>query len=188
MEAKGCADALVVSIHQGVEYSAYTDRASRKLAKAVVEAGADIVVCHHSHVVQAYERVKNSLVFYGLGNFLLDINECWRPAAASTLALRMELEGGKIRKVKIEPVVLNEEWQPSMADLDSELAIRTKVERLSLLLQTRFGRTINDLAAFHTWTRLHFRALWGMVRREGISKTTRYYRGRVKEKLSPFWD
>jgi len=186
-EAKGCADVLVVSIHQGVEYSAYTDRASRRLAKAVVEAGADIVVCHHSHVVQAYERVKNSLVFYGLGNFLLDINECWRPAAACTLALRVELEGGKIRRVKMESLVLNEEWQPSMADLVLASAIRTKVDRLSLLLQTQFGRTINDLAAFHTWTGLHFRALWGMVQREGVSKTTRYYSGRVKDKLSTFW-
>jgi len=39
-------------------------------AFAAEEKGIDLIVGHHPHVAQGVERVGNSLIFYGLGNFL----------------------------------------------------------------------------------------------------------------------
>ena len=47
---------------------------TRKLYKNFLKWGVDIVVAHHPHTVQGYEKVKNKMIFYSLGNFVFDTN------------------------------------------------------------------------------------------------------------------
>ncbi len=69
-------DALVVSVHWGVEGCFEPTPRQRRLALAVVEAGADLVVGHHPHVLQPIEAFRvgdrRALVAYSLGNFVFD--------------------------------------------------------------------------------------------------------------------
>lgn len=62
-------DTLVVFLHWGVEaIGCATDR-QKALARALVDAGADIVVGSHAHVLEGGGRLGTAFVGYGLGNF-----------------------------------------------------------------------------------------------------------------------
>jgi len=62
-------DFLVVSLHWGYEYELLPLPVDRELARRAVEAGADLVVGHHPHVMQAVETYRQKRIFYSLGNF-----------------------------------------------------------------------------------------------------------------------
>ena len=63
---------IVLIIHGGEEFSDVPLPTVREKYLQLLNLGADIVVGHHPHVVQPYERVGNGIVFYSLGNFIFD--------------------------------------------------------------------------------------------------------------------
>jgi poly-gamma-glutamate synthesis protein (capsule biosynthesis protein) len=69
--AKAQVDVLVVSFHWGNEYSP-ANAHQQALAHAVIDAGADIVVGHHPHVMERVEEYNGKPIFYSLGNFIFD--------------------------------------------------------------------------------------------------------------------
>lgn len=62
---------VVLLLHWGgrVEGGLYPDWDQPKLARKLIDAGADLIVGHHSHTVQPYEVYKGKYIFYSLGNF-----------------------------------------------------------------------------------------------------------------------
>ena len=71
------AEAVIVSIHWGYEYETRVDPLQREMARALVAAGADLILGHHPHVVQTLEPLtkpdgRQALVAYSLGNFVFD--------------------------------------------------------------------------------------------------------------------
>lgn len=65
-------DLVVVSIHWGNEYESQPDTQTTLLARKIIDAGADVILGHHPHVLQPVERYKKGLIFYSLGNFIFD--------------------------------------------------------------------------------------------------------------------
>jgi AmmeMemoRadiSam system protein B len=63
---------LVVNIHWGVEYSTEPTKAQTELAHDIIDAGADVIIGHHPHVVQTVEDYNDGLIVYSLGNFISD--------------------------------------------------------------------------------------------------------------------
>jgi len=70
--ARAQADVVVVSLHWGVEYARQPQESQRRIARRLIEAGADLVIGHHTHTPQPVERYKNGLIAYSLGNFVFD--------------------------------------------------------------------------------------------------------------------
>lgn len=68
--AKEAADFVVVSFHWGIHFrpKPLADY-QRTVALAAIEAGASVIFGHHTHLVQAVEKYKDAIIFYGLGNF-----------------------------------------------------------------------------------------------------------------------
>lgn len=66
------ADVVIVSMHAGVEYSATPNRPQTEFARAAIDAGARIVVGHHPHVTQSWQRYGPGVIFYSLGNLVFD--------------------------------------------------------------------------------------------------------------------
>jgi poly-gamma-glutamate synthesis protein (capsule biosynthesis protein) len=66
------ADYRILSIHYGLEGRVRTDakQISEWRRQAALKDGIDMIVGHHAHVVRGVELAGNSLIFYGLGNFL----------------------------------------------------------------------------------------------------------------------
>lgn len=69
---KRAADFVVVSVHWGQEYMRFPDNLQVERAHALADAGADLVLGHHPHVLQPVECYKGSIIFYSLGNFIFD--------------------------------------------------------------------------------------------------------------------
>ncbi|MFP4515054.1 MAG: CapA family protein [Parcubacteria group bacterium] len=65
-------DIVVVSPHWGVEYESRARESQVRLAHKMIDAGADMVIGHHPHVIQNYEIYKEKPIFYSLGNFIFD--------------------------------------------------------------------------------------------------------------------
>ncbi len=63
---------VVVNIHWGTEYEHQFRPQQQAVAHRLIDAGADIIVGHHPHVVQGVERYAGKLIFYSLGNFIFD--------------------------------------------------------------------------------------------------------------------
>ena len=67
-------DFVIVVFHFGTEYDAVPTEQQRALAAAAADAGASLVIGHHAHTLQPWERRGNALILYGLGNFVFDLD------------------------------------------------------------------------------------------------------------------
>ncbi|HEU0035423.1 MAG TPA: CapA family protein [Kofleriaceae bacterium] len=63
-------DLVIVQVHWGIQYSDVPEKWQVAAAHAFIDAGADAVIGHHPHVLQAIERYRGGLVAYSLGNFV----------------------------------------------------------------------------------------------------------------------
>ena len=70
--ARARADAIIVSMHAGTEYSPRANAQQVAFAHAAIDAGASVVVGHHPHVTQPWERYGQGVIFYSLGNLVFD--------------------------------------------------------------------------------------------------------------------
>jgi poly-gamma-glutamate synthesis protein (capsule biosynthesis protein) len=70
--ARRRADAVIVSLHWGIEYARQPQESQRRIARRLIKAGADLVLGHHTHTPQPVERYRNGLIAYSLGNFVFD--------------------------------------------------------------------------------------------------------------------
>jgi len=70
--ARSQVDFLIVFTHWGVEYVLQENAHQRYMARLAVDAGADLVVGAHPHVVEPYEVYHGKPIIYSLGNFVFD--------------------------------------------------------------------------------------------------------------------
>ena len=82
------ADIIVACMHWGEEYYYVPNQDQIIIARAAIDAGADIVYGHHPHVLQKIEEYKDGIIFYSLGNFSFGGNNS--PADKDTAILQQE--------------------------------------------------------------------------------------------------
>ncbi len=100
-EAAGKCDLLAVSIHWGNEYQNKPTRRQKDVAEAAIEAGADLIIGHHPHVLQGVGSYQGVPILYSAGNFVFDQREGER-MESSVFHLRfVEGEGWHIRIVPV---------------------------------------------------------------------------------------
>lgn len=104
-KAKNNADLVLVHIHWGLEYDSGYHPRQQDLAHALVDAGADIVIGHHPHVLEPVEVYKNSVIFYSLGNFIFD--QGWSRTRESVL-VQYKLQPNGQARIEINPILIRE--------------------------------------------------------------------------------
>jgi poly-gamma-glutamate capsule biosynthesis protein CapA/YwtB (metallophosphatase superfamily) len=109
--AAGEADLVVVSLHWGAEYLPAPDDSQREIARGLLEAGADLVIGHHPHVMGAVGSYDDGLVAYSLGNFVFD--QPFSRETAQGLILYALLDGTGLKQVRLVPVYI-EAGQPAV--------------------------------------------------------------------------
>ncbi len=68
-------DYLIILYHGGIEYFQYPTQELRRKCRKMVECGADLVCCQHSHCIGTIEEYKNSTIVYGQGNSVFGYRE-----------------------------------------------------------------------------------------------------------------
>jgi hypothetical protein len=62
-------DILIVALHKGIVHTpALLAPYERPIAHAAVDAGADIIIGHHAHIIKGIEIYRKKPIFHGLGN------------------------------------------------------------------------------------------------------------------------
>jgi poly-gamma-glutamate synthesis protein (capsule biosynthesis protein) len=61
-------------MHWGIELDAIPYERQTSVARALVDAGADVVIGAHPHVVQSFEYYNGKPIIYSIGNFLFNAN------------------------------------------------------------------------------------------------------------------
>ena len=92
---KGQCDYVIVLYHGGKEHYRFPSPYLQKVCRKLVDKGADLVVCQHSHCIGAYEKWKSGQIVYGQGNFLFDHSESkyWQTSLLIDVNLRKSAEG-----------------------------------------------------------------------------------------------
>lgn len=99
--ARQVSDVVIVMPHWGPEDVPMPNWSQRDLARVAVDAGADLVVGNHTHVVQAVQEIDGVQVFYGLGNFVFDQN--WDLHHQQGVILVAAFEGTELVEYQLIP-------------------------------------------------------------------------------------
>lgn len=114
-EAKEVADFVVVYIHWGMEGDTWLEPYQLASGKQFIDAGADVVVGDHPHVLQGIEFYNGKPIFYSMGNYwfssaarytmLLNVNLTRDDTGATGVSYSLTpawTEGGKVSTVSDE--------------------------------------------------------------------------------------
>ncbi len=148
-QSSNSSDLQIAYVHWGTEYSLIQSEEQRQFAEMLVEAGADVVIGHHPHVVQGIERIEGSPVFYSLGNFIFD--QYFNQSVREGLVLALKDISGEL-SIELLPVSsANSLAQPSfMSEADGLTFLTSLSERseknLDISIKNRNIALINKLA------------------------------------------
>ena len=116
--ARRLADLVIVSVHWGVEYARSPAKEQVDWARQMIDAGADLVVGSHPHVVQPLEEYRGHWIAYSLGNFVFD--QPW-PITRQGLMLKVTVNGKRITRVVPMPTTIDE-MQADLAEIKTQPA------------------------------------------------------------------
>lgn len=103
-ELKKECDFLIVIYHGGKELYQYCTPNLQKICHSIVKAGANLVVCQHSHCIGCFESYDNSTIIYGQGNFIFDCDgdDLWNRLTKEGLLIKVDLSSFSIEYVKYQ--------------------------------------------------------------------------------------
>lgn len=106
--ARPLTDVLIVCLHWGVEYATRPQRQQVELAHRMIDAGADLVVGGHPHVVQPCELYKGKWICYSLGNFIFDQHD---RATHHGIMLKVTLTDKRVTDATTIPITVDGSYQ-----------------------------------------------------------------------------
>ena len=134
--ARTQADLVIALFHWGEELSSAPTKSQRFLAHAAADAGADLVVGHHPHVLQGLEVRGKCIIAYSLGNFLFPSH---REKTRQTLILAYTPEARGRAKVQVIPCVIDD-FKPRLATEKERGPALARVRELCVGLGTTVSK------------------------------------------------
>ncbi|MDR6878965.1 CapA family protein [Bacillus sp. 3255] len=133
-KAKAQADLVVVVAHWGVERADRPDKNQTDLAHRYIDAGADLVVGGHPHVLQGIEQYKGKWIAYSLGNFIFTTNH--NPKTWETVIMEASCSKDQSCDIHLVPVLtkfalptpMNEEDGTKLFQRLSQISIGSKID------------------------------------------------------------
>lgn len=135
-------DAVIVLYHGGIEHYIYPSPLLQKKCRKMVEAGADVVLCQHSHCIGTHERYNNGEILYGQGNSCFGYrkgNDMWNHG----LLARIEVWSSG---VKVHYDVLE-----TVEDGSVKMASPEVTKRILSQLELESGKLSNDEFLTTSW-------------------------------------
>lgn len=142
-QARARADVVVLSMHWGIHFvpSVIADY-QREVAYAAIDAGADLILGHHAHILKGVEIYRGKPIFYSLCNFAVDLpmdaahaasrgfreiqklHPNWEPDFESsynfpadsrrTVVVKCTIAGGALRRTVVLPAYVSRQSQPEI--------------------------------------------------------------------------
>lgn len=145
------ADYVVVSFHWGREKTETLRPYQPRLAHAAIDAGADIVLGHHPHILQAIEKYKQGLIIYSLGNYVFG---SYSQDARNSVVARITLHDGNYHSAELTPInVLNTQvvFQPRPLKDEAAADVIRHINQLSASNNTQLT-LYKHKGYLHSWS------------------------------------
>lgn len=141
IKAEEGVNAVVLTFHAGREYSKNRNEKQQDYARYAVDAGADLVIMHHPHVVQGMSVLSERTVLYSLGNFCFGGNK--RVRALETLIAQVKMtfdDDGAYLGQQVTLYAANVSGDPAKNDYQPRLVTGDAAKKVMSLLRkdTRF--------------------------------------------------
>ena len=130
--AKKKADFVIVGWHWNFEYKRAPTYLETSQGKAAIDAGADIVIAHHPHLLDGMEEYHGGLIVYSLGNLVFS---GFSGETAETILVRAKVSEDSI-DAQLIPVVGGGSGVPSLAGGSQGDSILQRVQSFSAALDT----------------------------------------------------
>jgi len=135
-EIKTNCDIVIVSLHWGIEKVFYPSPNQIVLAHKLIEAGANIVLGHHPHVLQGIEEYRGGIIIYSLGNFQFEFDqqECYRKDSKrtnQTIVLSLSISKKGVEHYDIIPMKINDYYCPTLPDISEKKEILEFIYKIS---------------------------------------------------------
>lgn len=92
---------IIVSLHWGGEHTLQPVPSQRLEAHQLIRAGADVLICHHTHTLQTIEEFQGKKIYYSIGNFIFDQPKPINSKACMVL-LRIKEDSLDIESIPVE--------------------------------------------------------------------------------------
>lgn len=102
---------IIVSLHWGGEHTLQPVSRQRWDARQLIHAGADALVCHHTHTLQTIEEFHGKPIYYSIGNFIFDQQ---KPINTKACIVRLKVSADNVKTETI-PIEIRE-CKPSLTD------------------------------------------------------------------------
>ncbi len=130
-KARAVADFVVVSFHWSAELLKERKPYQSTLAKLAIDAGANLVIGHHPHVIQGVEVYKHGLIVYSLGNFVFASRN---NNVQDGLLLQVQLTPSALQAATFYPLNINNfqvNFRPRIWTGDQAQRVLTELQALS---------------------------------------------------------
>lgn len=145
-KVKNNADILIISLHWGNEYVRKPSLEQFSLAHSIIDAGSDLILGHHPHVLQGVEAYNNGIIVYSLGNFVFDM---WQREMRESMIFSCRFSKNGIVDFEIIPMYINDFYQPCMLYGNEKDVLLSKItdEFLERVNEKKYQEDVRDCRA-----------------------------------------
>ena len=111
---KAGAQVVIIFPHWGSEYDPTPFAGQQNLARAAIDAGADMVIGNHAHWAGAVEVYEGKPIWYALGNFVFD--QTWSIPTMEGITLELTFRGPTLVQARMRPHIILDKAQPNFLD------------------------------------------------------------------------
>ena len=150
-ELRPLVDVLIVSMHWGLHHVPATLAMYQfEMGHAAIDAGADLILGHHAHILKPIEVYKGKVIFYSLGNFAIERSQKalkgrqdnpemkettkiydrkidpeyptypFHPESRKTMIAKCVIANKRIEKVSFLPTIINKQAEPEIVSSQDE--------------------------------------------------------------------
>ncbi|ELC8345400.1 CapA family protein [Clostridium perfringens] len=121
-------DYVIVLYHGGKEHFRYPSPYLQKVCRKIIEKGADLVICQHSHCIGCEEKWKDGRIIYGQGNFLFDNSdsEFWKTGLL--VKINLDIKNNK-KEISYIPLIKKDNKVRIAQDKNANIIMEQFLER-----------------------------------------------------------
>jgi len=127
--ARQISDVVIAMPHWGSDYSDTPNYRQLYFDQVAVDAGADLVIGNHPHVIQGMREIEGIPVFYSLGSFVFD--QDWSVETQQGIVVMVTFEGTKLRDYQVIPVHIDGNGHVQVAETPEYEEILARFQELS---------------------------------------------------------
>lgn len=145
-------DFLILCAHWGFEFVHIPPYGITLEAQSFIDAGADLILGHHPHVIQGMERYQERDIYYSLGNFIFDMRSAMSRRSVILEYTWSPASGGSHRFL---PVVIDKTFRPVAADGTAAARVQRIIAESSARIHAagKGHRLLDDDAVYREYER-----------------------------------